>query len=132
MNDRVHSSHRFDNLFAYDNDDDFGWWTRLIHHVPTGYYGYPYDYRSDRGALYLPPVRELGGGTTCGGAFYREAAWPAKYRGRAFFCEWGESKIERFTVTRKGASFDCRVEDFMLGDGSGGSDEPSMWASDGP
>lgn len=109
---------RFDNIFAFDNDDDFGWWTRIIHHVPTGYYGYPYDYRSHR-HLYLPSVGEFGTGTACGGACYREAAWPAKYQGSAFFCDWGESKIEHYTLTRKGASFDAQVEDFMLGDGSG-------------
>ena len=33
-----------DNIFSYDNTDDgLGWWTRFTHHVPTGYYGYPYD-----------------------------------------------------------------------------------------
>ena len=109
---------RFDNIFSFDNDDDFGWWTRIIHHVPTGYYGYPYDYRSHR-KLYLPPVGEFGSGTACGGACYREAAWPAKYRGSPFFCDWGESKIEYYTLTKKGASFEARVHDFMLGDGSG-------------
>ncbi len=109
---------RFDNIFAFDNDDDFGWWTRIIHHVPTGYYGYPYDYRSHRN-LFLPPVGEFGSGTACGGACYREAAWPAKYQGSAFFCDWGDSKIEHYKLTKKGASFEAQVEDFMLGDGSG-------------
>ena len=109
---------RFDNIFAFDNDDDFGWWTRIIHHVPTGYYGYPYDYRSHRNP-YLPPVGEFGSGTACGGACYREAAWPAKYQGSAFFCDWGDGKIEHYKLTKKGASFEAQVEDFMLGDGSG-------------
>ncbi|MEO2045973.1 MAG: PVC-type heme-binding CxxCH protein, partial [Pirellulales bacterium] len=109
---------RFDNIFSFDNDDDFGWWTRIIHHVPTGYYGYPYDYRSQRNP-YLPPVGEFGGGTACGGACYREAAWPAKYQGSAFFCDWGDSKIEHYKLTKKGASFEVQVEDFMLGDESG-------------
>ncbi|MFV1968862.1 MAG: hypothetical protein ACC628_25875, partial [Pirellulaceae bacterium] len=109
---------RFDNIFAFDNDDDFGWWMRIIHHVPTGYYGYPYDYRSHR-SPYLPPVGEFGSGTACGGACYREAVWPAKYHGGAFFCDWGERKIEHYTLTRKGASFEAQVEDFMVGDESG-------------
>ncbi|MFV1966677.1 MAG: HEAT repeat domain-containing protein, partial [Pirellulaceae bacterium] len=95
-----------------------GWWTRIIHHVPTGYYGYPYDYRSHRDP-YLPPVGEFGSGTACGGACYREAAWPAKYHGGAFFCDWGERKIEHYKLTKKGASFEAQVEDFMVGDGSG-------------
>ncbi len=109
---------RFDNIFSFDNDDDFGWWTRIIHHVPTGYYGYPYDYRSQRNA-FLPPVGEFGSGTACGGACYRESAWPSKYQGNAFFCDWGDGKIEHYRMTRKGASFEAHVEDFMLGDDSG-------------
>ncbi|MCP4788308.1 MAG: c-type cytochrome [Fuerstiella sp.] len=109
---------RFDNIFAFDNDDDFGWWTRIIHHVPTGYYGYPYDYRSDRNP-YLPPVGEFGSGTACGGACYREATWPAKYQGNAFFCDWGDSKIEHYRMTKKGATFEAQVEDFVVGDESG-------------
>ncbi|HQZ64355.1 MAG TPA: HEAT repeat domain-containing protein [Planctomycetaceae bacterium] len=109
---------QFDNIFTFDNDDDYGWWMRVIHHVPTGYYGYPYDYRSHRNP-FLPPVGEFGSGTACGGACYREAAWPAQYQGNAFFCDWGESKIERYTLTKKGASFEAQVDDFMLGDGSG-------------
>ena len=90
----------------------------VIHHVPTGYYGYPYDYRSHRNP-FLPPVGEFGRGTACGGACYREATWPAQYHGSAFFCDWGESKIERYTLTKKGASFEAQLDDFMLGDGSG-------------
>ncbi len=109
---------RFDNIFAFDNDDDLGWWTRIIHHVPTGYYGYPYDYRS-RDNPYLPPAGEFGSGTACGGACYREAAWPAKYLDCAFFCDWGESKIEVYKMTKKGASFEAEVDDFMRGDGTG-------------
>jgi putative membrane-bound dehydrogenase-like protein len=109
---------QFDNIFAFDNDDDYGWWMRVVHHVPTGYYGYPYDYRSHRNP-FLPPVGEFGSGTACGGACYREAAWPAEFQGNAFFCDWGESKIERYTLTKKGASFEAQLDDFMLGDESG-------------
>ena len=107
---------RLDNIFAYGNDDDFGWWTQVFHHVPTARFGYPYDRKAKNGR-YLPPVAELGTGTSCGGACYREAAWPAKYRGAAFFCDWGKSKIERFVFTKKGASFELAADDFMLGDG---------------
>ena len=109
---------RFDNIFAYDNDDDDGWWTRIIHHVPTGYYGYPYDYHGDPNR-FLPAMNNLEGGTPCGGACYREAAWPKQYRGNAFFCQWGESKIERFSFRKKGATFECEVDDFIASDGSG-------------
>jgi putative membrane-bound dehydrogenase-like protein len=35
-----------DNAFTRDNTDDGnGWWTRLTHHIETGFYGYPFSYR---------------------------------------------------------------------------------------
>lgn len=102
-----------DNIFTYDNTDDgLGWWTRFTHHIPTGYYGYPYDYHPHP-ERHLPRISEHGGGSPCGAAVYREAAWPAEYRGNAFHCEWGKRKIQRFKLAPRGASFDAEMEDFM-------------------
>lgn len=103
-----------DNMFTYDNTDDgLGWWTRFTHHIPTGYYGYPYDYHPHP-ERHLPRISEHGGGSPVGAACYREAAWPAKYRDSAFHCEWGKRKIQRFTVHKRGATFDAEMEDFMV------------------
>jgi putative membrane-bound dehydrogenase-like protein len=102
-----------DNIFTYDNTDDgLGWWTRFTHHVPSGYYGYPYDYLT-RPERHLPRISEHGGGSPVGAACYREAVWPEKYRGNAFHCEWGKGKIQRFVLTPHGATFDAQIEDFM-------------------
>jgi len=105
----------YDNLFGFDNDDDYGWWMRIVHHVPTGYYGYPYDYRSRR-EPFLPPIGEFGAGTACGGACYLESAWPETYRGAAFFCDFGERKVECYRMSRRGATFEGAVEDFLVGE----------------
>lgn len=108
-----------DNIFSYDNTDDgLGWWTRFTHHVPTGYYGYPYDYHPhpDR---HLPRISEHGGGSPVGAACYREAGWPATYIDSPFFCEWGKQKVQRFKLKKKGASFEAEMEDFLIPDGSG-------------
>lgn len=103
----------FDNLFTYDNTDDgLGWWTRFTHQIPTGYYGYPYDYRAHP-ERHLPPVSEHGPGAPAGSAGYLEAAWPEKYRGNVFCCEWGKRRIRRFTLRPAGASFDAGMEDFL-------------------
>ena len=108
-----------DNMFTYDNTDDgLGWWTRFTHHMPTGYYGYPYDYH-DHSQRHLPRISEHGGGSPCGGACYRDAAWPAEYRDNVFFAEWGKGRVQRFTLTRNGATFDAAISDFMTPDGSG-------------
>ncbi len=107
-----------DNIFTYDNTDDgLGWWTRFTLHVPSGYYGYPYDYhtRTDR---HLPRISEHGGGSPVGGACYREAAWPKQYVDSPFFCEWGKGKIQFFKLKKKGASFEAEIEDFMVKEGS--------------
>ena len=105
-----------DNIFTYDNTDDgLGWWTRFTHHVPSGYYGYPYDYlkHADR---HLPRISEHGGGSPVGAACYREAAWPAKFQNAAFHCEWGKGKVQVFIPKRKGATFEATMEDFLVKD----------------
>ena len=103
-----------DNIFTYDNTDDgLGWWTRFTHHVETGDYGYPYDYHPhpDR---HLPRIHEYGGGSPVGGACYRDAYWPAKYRDAVFYCEWGKRKVQLFTLKKSGASFEAEMEDFLV------------------
>ena len=108
-----------DNIFTYDNTDDgLGWWTRLTHHVMTGYYGYPFDYHPHP-ERHLPRISEHGGGSPCGAVSYREAAWPAKYKDAAFFCEWGKGKVQCFHFQKQGATFSAEIEDFMINDGSG-------------
>ena len=107
-----------DNIFTYDNTDDgLGWWTRFTHHVPTGYYGYPYEFLKHP-ERHLPRISEHGGGSPCGAACYRGAAWPEKYRDNVFYCEWGKSKVQRFVPTRSGASFTATMDDFLVRDGN--------------
>lgn len=103
-----------DNIFTYDNTDDgLGWWTRFTHHIPTGYYGYPYDYHP-HAERHLPHISEHGGGSPVGGECYTGAAWPEKYRDAVFFCEWGKRKLQVFSPRRSGASFEAEMEDFMV------------------
>lgn len=106
-----------DNIFTYDNTDDgLGWWTRFTHHVPTGYYGYPYDYHPHP-ERHLPRISEHQGGSPVGAACYNEAAWPEKYRGAAFHCEWGKAKVQVFYPKKSGATFEATMEDFLVRDG---------------
>jgi putative membrane-bound dehydrogenase-like protein len=109
-----------DNLFTYDNTDDgLGWWTRVTHHVDGGFYGYPWDYH-DRTDRMLDRMAEYGGGSPCGGFVYKEDVWPEKYRGRAFWAEWGQRKVRAFKFKPKGASFEVEdVVDFVQPDAVG-------------
>lgn len=109
----------FDRMFTYDNTDDgLGWWTRFTHQVPSGYYGYPFDYLSHP-ARHLPRVSEHGGGSPTGGACYRGGVWPAEFRDNAFFCEWGKGRVQRFSLQSAGATFTAAISDFMTPDGTG-------------
>jgi putative heme-binding domain-containing protein len=101
-------------LFTHDNTDDgLGWWTRLTHVVPGGYYGYPWDYHEHQERM-LPCMQDYGGGSPTGGLVYRESAWPAPYAGSLFFCEWAKQKLRRFEVEPQGATFRVRKdEDFL-------------------
>ncbi len=101
-------------MFTYDNTDDgLGWWTRVTHIVPGGAYGYPWDY-TQRPERTLPCMKDYGGGSPCGGLVYREAAWPAPYRGSWFHCEWGKGVLRRFELERDGATFRvAKDEDFV-------------------
>ncbi|MDB5352160.1 MAG: putative rane-bound dehydrogenase [Planctomycetota bacterium] len=107
-----------DNIFSYDNTDDgLGWWTRVTHHIDGGYYGYAYDYhtRPDR---FLNRMAEFGGGSPCGAIFYKEDAWPEKYRNVGYWAEWGKGKVHAFKFKPKGASFEIAEEiNFAVPDG---------------
>jgi putative membrane-bound dehydrogenase-like protein len=107
-----------DNIFTYDNTDDGdGWWTRVTHHIDSGYYGYPYDYhgRPDR---MLPRMSEYGGGSPCGALIYKEDAWPEKYRGIGLWAEWGKGKVQAFRFSPSGSTFKvAETFDFAAPDG---------------
>ncbi|AMV36087.1 HEAT repeat domain-containing protein [Planctomyces sp. SH-PL62] len=129
-----------DDLFTYDNTDDgLGWWTRVVHHVDGGYYGYPFDYH-DRKDRILPHMAEYGGGSPCGGVVYEEDAWPEEYRGRAFWAEWGKRAVRAFRFKPKGASFEVadvidfvqpgEVEDFRPIDLALSHDGRTMYVAD--
>lgn len=109
-----------DHIFTYDNTDDgLGWWTRFSHIMPTGYYGYPYDYH-DHPERMLPCMRDEGGGSGVGGLCYREDAWPPEFRGDVYCCDWARQLIRRFRVERDGASYRCTEhEEWITAGGSG-------------
>lgn len=101
-------------MFTYDNTDDgLGWWTRITHIVPGGYYGYPWDYH-DHPERFLAPMTDYGGGSPTGGLVKREGGWPAPYEGSLFFCEWGDQTLRRFQLERDGGTFKVAVmEEFL-------------------
>src|SRR5262249_40785526 len=66
-------------------------------------HGYPYLYH-ERPDEALPPLADLGLGSSAGGVCYLEPSLPAAYRGSLFFCEWGRAVVH-YPLKRSGASF---------------------------
>ncbi len=94
-----------DNLFTYDNTDDGdGWWTRVTHHIDSGYYGYPYDYHDFQYRM-LPPMGDYGGGSPCGGVVYCEDIWPERFHGMALWAEWGKRAVRGIRFRPEGSTF---------------------------
>jgi putative membrane-bound dehydrogenase-like protein len=108
------------NVFVRDNENDGGdYKIRVCHSFFGADHGYPYLYY-ERPAEALPPLADLGLGSSAGGVSYLEQQFPAEYRGSLFFCEWGRAVV-RYHPKRSSGSFGPLKEtDFA----SGAGDDP--------
>ncbi len=104
------------NVFIRDNENDGGdYKIRVCHSFFGADHGYPYKYY-ERPDEALPPLADLGLGSSAGGAFYLETQFPPEYRGNLFFCEWGRSVV-RYRPARVGSGFAPPAEiEFAAGD----------------
>jgi putative membrane-bound dehydrogenase-like protein len=92
------------NVFVRDNENDGGtYMIRVCHSFFGADHGYPYLYE-ERPDEALPPLADLGLGSSAGGACYLERQFPPEYRGNLFFCEWGRSVV-RYVPQRNGSGF---------------------------
>lgn len=92
------------NVFVRDNENDGGtYMIRVCHSFFGADHGYPYLYY-ERPEEALPPLADLGLGSSAGGVAYLERQFPPEYRGNLFFCEWGRS-IVRYKLERAGSGF---------------------------
>ena len=92
------------NVFVRDNENDGGtYMIRVCHSFFGADHGYPYLYE-ERPSLALPPLADLGLGSSAGGLCYLETAFPEEYRGNLFFCEWGRA-VMRYRTKPIGSSF---------------------------
>jgi putative membrane-bound dehydrogenase-like protein len=92
------------NVFTRDNENDGGTYKiRVCHSFFGADHGYPYLYY-ERPDEALPPLADLGLGSSAGGMCYLERGLPAEYRGNLFFCEWGRSVV-RYVPKPAGSGF---------------------------
>jgi putative membrane-bound dehydrogenase-like protein len=103
------------NVFVRDNENDGGTYKiRVCHSFFGADHGYPYLY-DERPDEALPPLADLGLGSSAGGLCYLERQFPAEYRGNLFFCEWGRAVV-RYPLKRSAGPFATPNEiDFAAG-----------------
>jgi len=110
-------------LFTFDSDMEWDlglpWYRHVrISHCPpgadfvwrTGAANTPNDYLDS-----LPPLVETGRGSPTGVECYDHAAFPAKYRGAIFTCDWSIGTIWVCFPERSGASYKATFEKFCSG-----------------
>lgn len=105
------------NVFFRDNENDGGKYKiRVCHSFYGADHGYPYLY-DERPDEALAPLADLGLGSSAGAACYLENHFPAEYRGKLFFCEWGRA-VTTYPLKREGSTFaKAKEADFAAGAG---------------
>lgn len=103
------------SVFVRDNENDGGdYMIRVCHCFFGSDHGYPYHYY-ERPDEPMPPLADLGRGSSAGGVSYNETAFPPDYRDSLYFCEWGRGVV-RYHKTRRSSSFKRMTEsDFAYG-----------------
>ncbi len=92
------------NVFVRDNENDGGtYMIRVCHSFFGADHGYPYLYY-ERPDEALPPLADMGLGSSAGVVCYLETAFPKEFRGNLFGCEWGRSLV-RYELNRSGSGF---------------------------
>jgi len=110
-------------LFTFDSDMEWDvelpWYRHVrVSHCPpgadfvwrTGAANTP-SYYADS----LPPLVETGRGSPTGVECYDHSAFPAKYRGALFLCDWSIGAIWVVHPERSGASYKASAEKFCTG-----------------
>ena len=110
-------------LFTFDSDMEWDeglpWYrhVRVCHCTPgsdfvwrTGAANTP-NYYSDS----LPPLYETGRGSPTGVEFYDHSAFPPKYRGAFFMCDWSIGVLWAIHLNRDGATYKAEAEKFCVG-----------------
>lgn len=114
----------FGRLFSVDNDPDSLPPCRLLHIIEGGDYGY--RFRNGRKGFHpftcwngeIPGTLPMVAGTgeaPSGILAYEHDAFPEDYLGNLIVTSWGDHRIDRFRLKRKGASFESVAEPFIVG-----------------
>ena len=103
----------FMHVFARDNTNDGGGWNTRFHYIPpNAEMGYP--------SLFLnfpdEPMQTLfdfGAGSGTGGLWIQDPGFPAALNNQLFTSDWTLNKVLFNPVTKRGASYSVKQEDFL-------------------
>lgn len=103
------------NVFVRDNENDGGdYMNRVCHCFFGSDHGYPYNYY-EHPTESIPPLADLGRGSSAGVTTYLETVFPKEYQNSLFACEWGRA-IVHYQRKELGSSFEPMKEtDFAFG-----------------
>jgi putative heme-binding domain-containing protein len=114
-------------IFAVDNDPGSSPPCRLLHVVPGGDYGYQYQHGRrgihpflawDGELIGTLPMVHGTGEAPCEVIHFNSPMFPNKYRGELLSTSWGDHRIERYRLKRRGASVTATMEPLVQGDDS--------------
>ena len=114
----------FGRIFAVENDPGASPPCRLLHIVPGGDYGYQYQY--GRSGIHpfiawdgelantLPMVCGVGE-APCEVIHFNSHSFPDEYRGEYLVTSWGDHRVERYRLERRGASVSGSMQPLVQG-----------------
>jgi len=90
----------------------------LIHAIYGGVYGKIHGVLEGhpRTGDIMPVLTHMGAAAPCGLVRLESGHFGDHYRDNILACQFNMQKVSRHTLTPKGASFDCRDEDFLVSD----------------
>ncbi|MFL5608348.1 MAG: heme-binding domain-containing protein [Gemmatimonadaceae bacterium] len=103
----------FLHVFSRDNTNDGGGWDTRMHYLAPGAdMGYPSLFRNFA-SEHMPSIFDYGPGAGTGGLWVQDAGFPTDANDMFYSGDWTMNRIYRHPMTRKGASFVPKQEEFL-------------------
>ncbi len=101
------------DAFTRDNTNDGdGWDSRVTQMQRDAEYGYPVLFKHF-GDEIVQPLASYGSGSATGTLYVQEPSWKGTLGDCLYACDWARGILYRHELTRKGATFDIKQEEFI-------------------
>ncbi|QDU59850.1 Trehalose utilization [Planctomycetes bacterium Pan216] len=114
------------NLFSNDNDHESNPKDyvpgRLLHVAPKANFFWPRGWMAvktpQRADLLRTMFDGMGRAVPVGQSYYHEEFLPEEYRDSLLVARWGQRRIDRYPLARRGASFSAEQKPLLIGEGT--------------